>query len=486
GMDRATLGAWRDRELPLTQAQRFEAHVRACRACQQALTEMDLVGRAVRRFDPPQMQDAIWRDVQLNMQEQRETMMPARQQKTAILGGLGALAIVIVLTAVILVFTATKPEASSTQTIVATATTAPSPTATPPALGLTVAPGQDWTAMKSVTNGLHIAFGLSDPLTGYICAQTSGGQSNRMAVSVTHDGGGHWQSVTTSGPIGVNCHLTVNATDPNDIAMQTSRCFNGCVFLRAFHSSDGGRTWHELVLPVGTDPNYTAVSQPVFAGNALFFRATTPSSYPPPGQDAGRIFAVSVAGGPARWLDLSAFPSVKTTYTPLYGFGQTLYVPTVVGSQIILEKTNDVGSTWTKVVEVGNTSFPSIISASDGTTFYDVNNASHVITSTDGGEHWAEVPAMPTLDPNGQGRNIANPIAAVSDNTLYFTDDIGNITRARPGDSGLQKVTSLVQTNRTFAAVSSDRHGHAVALWASYITFPNGIDAQAAVQYRAP
>ncbi len=494
-MDAATLGAWRDRELLPDQAQRVEAHVHGCRACQSAITAMDLVGRAVRRFDPPQMQDAIWRDVRMNMQEQRGNRMPARQQKTAILGGLGALAIVTVLTTVILVFTATKPEASSTLTATSTsgptATTVPSPTATPPTLGLTVAPGQDWTALKSIPNGLSIAFAASDPLTGYTCAQTGGNQKDPLAVAVTHDGGGHWQAMTTQGPIGVDCRFTVNPLDAKDVVAQTTRCFNGCAYLQAFRSRDAGRTWRELSMPPGANADFPYPGNPEFAGTTLFLTATTGSSGISFSPELSHSVAVIVDGQTPRWVDLHLFPTALRNYWYTYANAFYLVVsssPPPSTATVYLAKSTDDGVTWTNIAVVGNTSFTRVITrSSDGKTFYDVNGVSHVISSTDGGEHWAEVPGMPTLDPNGQGRNIANPIAAASDNTVYFTDDVGLISRARPGDSGLQRVTSLMLTNRTFAAVSSDRQGHPVALWASYITFLPGVTkAQAAIQYRAP
>src|SRR6185437_3122837 len=62
-MPQATLSAWRDHELSGELAQRVQAHVQQCHACQDYLADLDAGGRAVRRDEAPQLQDAIWGDV---------------------------------------------------------------------------------------------------------------------------------------------------------------------------------------------------------------------------------------------------------------------------------------------------------------------------------------------------------------------------------------------------------------------------------------
>jgi hypothetical protein len=484
-MDSATLGAWRDRELPPTQGQRVEAHVRGCRACQQALSEMDLIGRAIRRYDPPQMQDAIWRDVQMTMQEQRGNPMPARQQKTAILGGLGALAIVTVLAAVILVFTATKPEASSTQTIVATA--ALSPTATPPTLGLTVAPGQDWTTLSALPNGLKVAFAPSAPLTGYACVQGTAG-SQVLSIAVTHDGGNHWQHFTPGNTRGVQCTFTINPIDANDVVMLGSRCFGGCGDnnnIYAYRTRDSGQTWSTLALPTGAVAPYTLVGRTFFAGDALYMESA--ASVSANGTDAQHELAVSVAGGAARWLDIGQFTSPFAAYAIDGAFYLAVGTPGGDVTARYLEKTTDAGGHWSKVVSQGisqNIETPFI--AADQRALYGFT-AEHKLVVSHDGERWATpdgIPGPPGISTGGYNGSI---VAAAPDGTFYFFSD-GDLSvyRFTPGSHSWQQITTFVNTAREIIAVSNDAQGHPVALWASNIHYPSSGSPIPLLEYRAP
>src|SRR5258707_14464654 len=60
-IDEQTLSAWRDGLLGAGEAQRLEAHVAGCRACQSRLDEFDRLASTLRRQREPYLRPHVWR-----------------------------------------------------------------------------------------------------------------------------------------------------------------------------------------------------------------------------------------------------------------------------------------------------------------------------------------------------------------------------------------------------------------------------------------
>src|SRR5260370_25191341 len=60
-IDEQTLSAWRDGLLGAGEAQRLDAHVAGCRACQSRLDEFDRLASTLRRQRGPYARPHVWR-----------------------------------------------------------------------------------------------------------------------------------------------------------------------------------------------------------------------------------------------------------------------------------------------------------------------------------------------------------------------------------------------------------------------------------------
>ncbi len=214
GITAATLSAWRSHFLSAAEQDAITVHIAGCAACQRTIARFDRIAQALRT--PPQLppQSAVWRGVHAAITSPRGIM--TNSQKTLVLSGLGAAAIVVLLFAII--FVQIHPKSGSSITRIATATI-PTNTLVPSA---TITQG--WVTVPELNYAKNMTFSASDPLTGYACGNIGSSATTPLEVSATHDGGKTWQGPSTTAILGADCLIYVNPTNAQDVVILSYSC----------------------------------------------------------------------------------------------------------------------------------------------------------------------------------------------------------------------------------------------------------------------
>jgi len=467
-------------------AQRVQAHIQQCHACQDYLADLDAGGRAVRRDEAPQLQDAIWGDVRGRITPTGAGKRRATNARLPIIaGGLAATALLVTIFAVVIAMLGrnTTPNTSSTFATTPhpgrTGTPAHQATATSAPV-LALKPGPNWQA-ASVPNGVSVAFSATNPLTGYACAFINGTPYSSLRLYATHDGGATWQAA--AGLVtGGQCRLTINPTNPLDVTMQVSKCSVATLcngeLPYAYRTLDGGQSWAQLSLPPGAEGVYTDVGGatynrgPIYAGDALFVFASTGASSAPITPSLKHQIAVSINDQPFTWVDLTNVVSLN--HGVGYAIGNAFFIIARDPNQPLIKKTTDGGVTWTTIIAQG-------IRPVELNAIFDVattNNAVYILadqvsTSVDGSQTW--VATGPTVAPSDTFFMVA------PDGTLYVAIFEQSLYRRIPNATAWQQIA----TNRQIIAVSWNADGHPVALWDDRLVINNQVPTTY-LEYQAP
>jgi hypothetical protein len=222
----------------------------------------------------------------------------------------------------------------------------PSPTPTPAA-------PRGW-SIAGPAYAQTIVFAPSAPATAYTCgaeALDGPGAPPAVSVGISHDFGHTWTTIPTPW-LSPWCDITVDPTDPRDVALMTEVCASCSAnpSLSLYRSTDGGTFWRLWLLPPRPSDgrrDFTAY-QWAWAGATLFIA--------PYANDAQRYsqLAASVDQRPFDWVGqhgLFAGEPQDTGINRLIGVGGTLYVTFDCGSGCPVESTHmmrsgDGGATW--------------------------------------------------------------------------------------------------------------------------------------------
>jgi hypothetical protein len=457
------LSAWYDGELHPDIARRVEAHVATCHACRHYLADLRVGDEAVRQQRADDVQDQIWQRLtqQIRATHRRAAMRP----NAALLGGLGAGAVIAILFAVVLVSflkgsnTTAPLSLAPTVPTHGTATThptTPAPTRTTPAFA-----AHRWTAVPGLNFALNIAFAPSDLTTGYACGPDAANDT-RLDWSVSHDGGHTWSSPTATGLAGSTCGIAISPNDPRAIAL-TPSCA-GCSYpigaLTSYLSRDAGQTWTPITPPAGkVDPAHVGMNDPTWVGADLyiqFFPNFGSSPTQPP------LLAVSINGAPFTWTNDA--PVAQRAGSDLeweaFALGTTLYIfVNEYPAAPWLFKTSDRGATWQQVTFTGPVPRAEITPSPDGQTLFgtsEVSGNAVAVVSRDGGQTWQALPAAP------------GPVGALfpaPDGTLFTVAYFQNHNVIVELAAGGTAWTSLALSQEGILALTWDAGGHPATLW---------------------
>ncbi len=338
--------------------------------------------------------------------------------------------------------------------------------------------------------GEQIVFSHSAPQTGYSC----GVVNKTIVMHATHDGGMSWQPLPTAKPITSElCTLAVDDTNPQRLALLTritmadpcltnactpTPCANACQpcidycppppqqTLALYRSTDGGGSWtRSTSLPYGVHSTLDIA----FAGSTLYaWTGTWPT-----------LLAASVADGPFRLIDLSAYyPPPPQNHSDAYQGPEhlwplrgQLYVPTpndVANTYIV---TGDGGRSWTRRTFAMD-SDPVVLrpaSGLDGRTLMGerIHEIGHLVLSTDGGSTWqAAPPPYPDFTHYGQTQCFVSADGSF----VWFNGFDANfglgVYVAKPGGTAWTKLVGASQIQDiSVDLVSYDAAGHLAALW---------------------
>jgi photosystem II stability/assembly factor-like uncharacterized protein len=309
-------------------------------------------------------------------------------------------------------------------------------------------PSATWQANTSSPDSTtSFAFEPGSPGTGYLCTGGSTQQTKGPRLYKTSDGGQNWKVVTTEPLPDLPCRVFIDASAPSDLFLQQvlepSANFGDPVKKALWRSQDGGMTWKQLPLPnQGWWVNLVTVGTRLVAQGP--FTSTSgggespcnPAIHPSPATDV----YVSDDGG-LTWRPIGqsieqqhlVVDGVVALGTSIFAQADSLprnecdTTPTISS----LWKSNDGGTTWTKVsmpactlmslsftAQTGGGDFAGVALAtgldrSHPTTF-------GVLYSDDSGATWSVLPAFtpphgtPAAADTGNPPNLAiSPSGAV-------------------------------------------------------------------------
>lgn len=340
----------------------------------------------------------------------------------------------------------------------------------------------------------QIVFSHSSPQTGYSC----GTANATIAMHITHDGGMRWQPLTMDSPItGESCLLAIDETNPQQLAILTqittpdpcqktgctpTPCAGACQpcmdycpppprrTVTLLHSADGGHTWKDI----GRLPNGVHFTQELaFAGSTLYaWTDTWPT-----------LLAASVAGGPFRLIDLSAyFPASQqnntsqaaSAYSHLWPLHGQVFVPIPGGdfaNHYIL--TADGGVTWSRRTFTleGDPVELRPGSSLDGRTLMGerihIGTGGHLVLSTDEGNTWHLSPTpLPDFTHYGQTQCFVS-----ADGSFFWFNGFDatfglGMYQAGAGATSWTKMLDAEQIQDiSVDLVSYNADGHLAALW---------------------
>lgn len=498
-LDVETLSAWRSRLLPFDEEQAIARHIPSCHVCQSTLAEFEQTAQALRAQGVPPSGAPLWRATQVALTQQRRQGM-SRNQRVALVGGLGALAVLVLSFAIILASSLTmNPSGTTPPTAILSATatlgTQYHPTTTPnPQPTATSFPlPQGWTDAH-VNYAKDVAFSPADPQTGYVCGnlyngtQGDGTQGGTLPLElgVTHDGGKTWQGPMTLPFHYGDCRVQVNPFNAQDLLIGEFVCY-GCdgdaLYPRTWYRSmDGGATWHLVPIPAGTGVMSTLLIQYfMWAGQTLYMELQGAPGYIGPLKPM-HTYAASINGGPFTWIDSNLpYASLGSASSLVLGeigsIGTSLLIPYFNGAQAGILTTSDNGATWSHFTTqniVGDRLYPSL----DGKTIFSTNYQT-VYRSGDGGHTWATLPALPATPgallayagpamPASSNGPLKEPFDETPDGTVFlgvavYSANHNAIYACQPGCTAWKAVNT--SGPGTFSSVTVNASGQPITVW---------------------
>jgi hypothetical protein len=374
----------------------------------------------------------LWYDIRFRMTETRGTPM---QRNVISIASAVAIVIVIILTAVLVRHSKSTSSATASAQV------------------LKPDPAKGW--VEAVDYGKSVAFGVDQPLTGYVCDNTDSWNSGAtIEFGVTHDGGQTWSALKTiPDDIGTTCEVIVSPYNANDVIIESYECIDSCK-IHDYRSLDGGGSWKPLTLP--NNENYINIS---FTWNSdtlymLLWLSSISGSHQ---------LAMSKKGSALVWMNEDGLPLISN-YQPLRNitiWHGILYVGVDIDKlSPTYFATTDDGVHWStaKVPCAGSLS----VATDKKTLICRVNGTES--TSRDDGKTWQQIQI------DGQVQQNFFISGSTPDGTLYGLGRmIGAIYILSPGSTQWMKKLDLssVQQKYYSLTVSSDAQGHPVALWYS-------------------
>ncbi len=462
------LSGWRDDTLGPEVAERVATHLPTCRACQAYLHEYEQDALRLRRFTPPSLQAEAWQLIERRMRQ--PPAPPPRLRVIFTRWSVPFVVLTLIVLFALLLNNGGRRPSPVTQvptTTVAHGTPNGAPTGTPNAR-------QGWTDIPALSFGKSVAFAASDPQTGYVCGNNpAAGATASLQIAATHDGGRTWGQPLTSGIANqAACRLAVNPSDPQEVAMNVSACWEGCSGSGQYgpdlyRSFDGGRTWQPSTFP--TSGGNVGISAPVWAKGAMFvYTTTTGANSVVPFQRGAHSVAVSLNNGPLGWVNdatmFAGMSDLSVEITNAFTYNGAYFVQ-VNGATF---KTTDYGATWSRLASVDTIVITAV--AADGSTLLGQHTADHqYIRSVDGGVSWTPFAVPPNTTrivttPNGTYYVWQDDASATTPKTIY---------RQTPGGTTWTPVAVIDPLQRptlTWAVVSWDAHGQPQHLWATEAT----------------
>lgn len=474
GIDEQTLSAWRDGLLGAAEAQRLEAHLAGCRACQLCLDQFDRLASTLRRQREPYLRPYVWSGLLARIESSPRRRFGRRGPVVwgGVLSAVAALLLVALFAALLSqhlgrASVPTSGTGTPTGSVVTTATARVSATATQPA-------AQGWAAAQGMQQGVipDVAFAPSAPATGYACIGIAGANgAASIVVYGTQDTGVTWRELSRLAG-GTRCLLSVNPTNPRDIVLVALPDSTATV---VFRSQDGGGRWNK--------PNIGQLSFQALGwddGNLFITTQLTDS-----GSNLTEMFE-SVAGGAVVELDNQGKVGNLTLgqITALTGHGATIYLQS---GQLATEpisdqmwKSTDGGKTWAEATFHDGSQLIRLLTASpDGRTLVGLYDSAHsqLAISRDDGASWQQLAAAPSRVTLWQTAFLAPDGSVVAYSArLGMTDQPdANVYELQSGASQWL-VVATAPDNAFPKAVSWDAQGHLSAVWAS-----QSLDSQGAL-----
>jgi hypothetical protein len=316
-------------------------------------------------------------------------------------------------------------EGQATLTPLASATSSgPTPTVQTtnllaPGTGYTNA-GPDWAT--------NLAFAPSSPNIVYACGELPA-DSGPLLIDVSTDGGRTWHPRTSPGKLSA-CALTVDSTNPRDLALVSYYC-SGPVstpsnpvcepHTHLYRSYDGGQSWSEVNTPGG---DWIDV-QIAWLGGTLFIGTT-------------EGIARSISGGPMTLLRQSFFGSttVETEGRRLFTSGNALIVqaltcPATEVSIVVCNgptaRSDDLGAHWSLIpMTYRSNTVMLAASGTDGKTLFGTSPTATYLRSINSGATWNPLPPLPASSygftgefETSQGLLSGMPITEAPDGSIY-------------------------------------------------------------------
>jgi hypothetical protein len=398
-----------------------------------------------------------------------------KKQKALILTGIGSATIVILVVTIVFVRASHSSTPKHAISSTSTPSPTPSPTTTPTALP------NIWQTASSVNYGKGITFSMSQPLTGYVCGNTTNMPNSppNLELGKTSDGGFTWSAPITTSVPGNNCALAINPYNINDIVMTSYSCWEGCGDDNGmpYRSVDGGKTWTKLVLPSGNEASYmTKPVAPVWTPNALFVTVTYPGTMGGDLPAPAHHIAVSINAGPLAWTSQEPnfglnMPASSVYSISIFTSGKAINAYNAMGTPLqgFLSTSTDNGMTWTPATITG--SIPTYLnSTSNEQDLYGSLSNDKCVKSTDGGKTWINLPDAP------QGYSSTGMFSlAANDGTLFLSFvKVGDISiyKLLPNATTWTHVTSIStdqSTDRRISAVSSNKNNRPMLIWSTSV-----------------
>jgi hypothetical protein len=404
--------------------------------------------------------------------------MPSAESRRSLSLALAGILIVTLLAVLIRVI---PGAASSTGQAVATQAAPIRPPEGPTPLP-TIPPGTGWSA-AGPANAQALVFVPTPgaPALGYTCgAADTAGQSPKIAVNVSQDGGQSWRQSGGTVP-GLACDVTANPADPRDVVVATtpSPLFGLHPPVSLFRSFDGGDTWSPLTVPLSANiaQLVTAYSW-AWTGSTFFF-----APFIVQGTGNWTRLAVSVARQSLVWVDQNGLfdgAPANASIATLIGTATGLYVVLTLGSQCTqycspVMRSSDLGRSWSPFLPTYHGATIQLLegaTSGDGVSLFgalpfDATSSATYLRSTDGGVSWVPLPAMP-------GHYGAFDLTQAPDGALYAA--IWNCCGSSENvPQGIYRMPAGA-AQWTYAAVfpgasggpldlATDADGHPLALW---------------------
>jgi hypothetical protein len=394
------------------------------------------------------------------------------------------------------------PSTSTTSSISVVGTSSLSSTPNPtPSPTPTVTLAAQWHHDASLDTVLAIATAPSQPAIAYACYGVTANGRGVIGILQSSDGGTQWNTLTKDVAPGYDCAISVDPTNPQDIAMTVNPCAPmGCstatdAFQALFRSHDGGVTWAHMALPASPIPEGLAGPM-TWSGTTLFAQAQYDLSQP---QDIAKVYplAVSLNGGPLTWRNNPTINGKVAYMVLVAGLPHILYAGLQAqysGSyacsgapQVDLVASTNLGQSWSPATLAdanGPLQFYFVDPSSNALAAVDAQN--NTVVSFDGGLTWRQTPAL------AQNQGICGNFYIAPDGTCVANFITVNAAEplqtlaayiAAPGATAWHPLDPHNTLPTTILALTYDAQGHPYRLWAWLNTGMNGASQVWAYQF---